>query len=313
MLLDDLIITIETEDTEIDVKNAPDTKVIVESIPEINVAVSSDVASLEITLESQEIELTVEEPIIKFTHEPIPDIIILAAGNLGPEGPEGPEGPPGLQGAQGPKGDTGPPGGAILSAVWDYSPATSPPPANGQLRTSPDPTVMGQVTTLWISNQDDAGLYYPAPSIVAGDEVRLRSTGEAVQYFDIIDWTENVAGPTGYRTFHLQPTSIVSQFEPSAKVEVSLIRAPAPGPPGPAGPAGPPGPQGPPGPGAVSYVHTQGALAATWVVVHNLNKYPSVTVVDTGDSVIIPTVHYDNANQITITFGSATSGKAYLN
>jgi len=36
-------------------------------------------------------------------------------------------------------------------------------------------------------------------------------------------------------------------------------------------------------------------------------------VVDTGGTVIIPNVHYDSANQVTIMFGAATSGKAYLN
>jgi hypothetical protein len=68
------------------------------------------------------------------------------------------------------------------------------------------------------------------------------------------------------------------------------------------------------GPGAgATYVHTQGSPSASWVVVHNLGWWPSVTVVDTGDSVVIPDVHYDSANQATLVFGSATSGKAYLN
>lgn len=61
------------------------------------------------------------------------------------------------------------------------------------------------------------------------------------------------------------------------------------------------------------YTHNQPTAAASWVVVHNLNRHPSVMVVDTGDSVIVPDIHYDSLNQITINFGSATSGKAYLN
>lgn len=62
-----------------------------------------------------------------------------------------------------------------------------------------------------------------------------------------------------------------------------------------------------------NYVHTQGALAATWTVVHNLGKYGAVEVVDSGGSVIIPNVHYDSVNQVTLTFSAATSGKAYVN
>ena len=62
-----------------------------------------------------------------------------------------------------------------------------------------------------------------------------------------------------------------------------------------------------------TFIFTQGSPSAIWVIPHNMDKFPSIEVVDTGDSVVIPTVHYDNSNQITATFGSATSGKAYLN
>ena len=36
-------------------------------------------------------------------------------------------------------------------------------------------------------------------------------------------------------------------------------------------------------------------------------------MVDSGGSLVEPDVHYDNQNQVTLTFGSPTSGKAYLN
>lgn len=76
-----------------------------------------------------------------------------------------------------------------------------------------------------------------------------------------------------------------------------------------AGGGGGPGP----GSGDANYVHNQSALASTWLVAHNLNKYPSVEVVDTGNTVILPNVHYESANQITLTFSAPTSGKAYVN
>jgi hypothetical protein len=66
-------------------------------------------------------------------------------------------------------------------------------------------------------------------------------------------------------------------------------------------------------PAASSFIYTQVMPQATWIVTHNLNGFPSVTVIDTGNTVIIPDVHYDSANAVTIKFGSATSGKAYLN
>lgn len=81
------------------------------------------------------------------------------------------------------------------------------------------------------------------------------------------------------------------------------------------GEKGDPGPPGPPGPagGDLAYVHTQTIAASAWPITHNLGKYPSVSVVDTGDSVIIPDVQYIDLNQVSVLFGSATSGKAYLN
>ena len=77
------------------------------------------------------------------------------------------------------------------------------------------------------------------------------------------------------------------------------------------------GPPGPPGGGAggsdASFIYDgTGAPSTTWTVIHNLGKFPAVTVVDTGNSVIIPNIHYDSVNQVTITFANATSGKAYL-
>ena len=67
-----------------------------------------------------------------------------------------------------------------------------------------------------------------------------------------------------------------------------------------------------------TFVYTKTNAANTWVVTHNLNSYPSVTVVDTGGSIIRGEVVYNTINKLTITFfsnGSASDidGKAYLN
>lgn len=65
--------------------------------------------------------------------------------------------------------------------------------------------------------------------------------------------------------------------------------------------------------GDLTYVHTQSVLAATWLVEHHLGKYPAVDVVDSGGSVVIPDVLYIDENTVQLTFGAATSGKAYVN
>ena len=61
------------------------------------------------------------------------------------------------------------------------------------------------------------------------------------------------------------------------------------------------------------FVFTQATAASVWYVEHNLEKYPSVTVVDSGENVVYGEVTYDDINNLTITFSSAFSGKAYIN
>lgn len=65
--------------------------------------------------------------------------------------------------------------------------------------------------------------------------------------------------------------------------------------------------------GDKNYIHTQIASASTWTINHGLGKFPSVTIVDTGNNVVIGDIQYTNNNQLTVTFLSNISGKAYIN
>jgi hypothetical protein len=65
--------------------------------------------------------------------------------------------------------------------------------------------------------------------------------------------------------------------------------------------------------GSQTYVHNQGVAAASWVIEHNLERYPSVTVVTSAGTVVVGDVNYNNENVVTITFNGAFKGKAYLN
>lgn len=58
------------------------------------------------------------------------------------------------------------------------------------------------------------------------------------------------------------------------------------------------------------YVHSQVSPSVSWIVNHNLNKYPNVTVTDSADNVMLADVQYINLNTIKIDFGFAFSGKA---
>ena len=67
------------------------------------------------------------------------------------------------------------------------------------------------------------------------------------------------------------------------------------------------------GPSHATYTHTQSSASATWTITHNLDCFPSVSVVDSAGSVVIGDVNYTNANALVVTFAAALGGKAYLN
>tara|TARA_R100000908_G_scaffold64452_1_gene48427 strand:- start:893 stop:1579 length:687 start_codon:yes stop_codon:yes gene_type:complete len=67
------------------------------------------------------------------------------------------------------------------------------------------------------------------------------------------------------------------------------------------------------GSGDKTFVYEQGLPASTWVITHDLEKFPSVTVVDSANSTVEGGITYNNENELTLTFSAAFSGKAYLN
>ena len=62
-----------------------------------------------------------------------------------------------------------------------------------------------------------------------------------------------------------------------------------------------------------NYVHNQIVASNSWEIQHNLDKYPSVSIVDSGNNLVIGEIKYIDSNNIIITFTSVFSGKAYLN
>jgi len=62
-----------------------------------------------------------------------------------------------------------------------------------------------------------------------------------------------------------------------------------------------------------TFIYEQGIASDNWYIVHNLNKYPSVTVVDSAGNEIICSVQYVDLNICICTFNAPFKGKAYLN
>jgi len=62
-----------------------------------------------------------------------------------------------------------------------------------------------------------------------------------------------------------------------------------------------------------NFIFTQSIPSAIWTITHNLDKFPSVSVVDTANQLMYGDTEYIDKNKLTITFSATFSGKAYLN
>ena len=65
--------------------------------------------------------------------------------------------------------------------------------------------------------------------------------------------------------------------------------------------------------GDKNFVFTQAIPAMEWTIEHNLEKYPSVSVVDPNNNNIYGDVTYLSTSLLKISFTALTSGIAYLN
>jgi hypothetical protein len=62
-----------------------------------------------------------------------------------------------------------------------------------------------------------------------------------------------------------------------------------------------------------SFTFSQPTPAASWLITHNLNGFPSVTTTDLAGNVIVGQVQYLNANTVLVVFSTPVAGVAYLN
>lgn len=67
------------------------------------------------------------------------------------------------------------------------------------------------------------------------------------------------------------------------------------------------------GGGDLNYVYYQNTPSATWTIIHNLGKLPSVTVIDSGGDEVEGSVNFIDNNILIITYSAPFSGKATLN
>jgi len=64
---------------------------------------------------------------------------------------------------------------------------------------------------------------------------------------------------------------------------------------------------------APTFVFTQGVPATVWNIQHNLNNFPSVSVINNNNVIINGEVTYIDNNNVQLNFSAGFTGKAYLN
>lgn len=62
-----------------------------------------------------------------------------------------------------------------------------------------------------------------------------------------------------------------------------------------------------------NFVFNQAIASTSWSIVHNLGKFPSVTIVDSANTVVVGQIVNIDTNSLTLNFNAPFSGKAYLN
>lgn len=71
------------------------------------------------------------------------------------------------------------------------------------------------------------------------------------------------------------------------------------------------GERGPPG--GENFIWQQDISLIVWTIPHNMQRYPSVAVVDDLGNLLTSDIRYVDSNIVQVIHGAAFAGKAYLN
>ncbi len=140
--------------------------------------------------------------------------------------------------------------------------------------------------------------WYPSGRVAAGIPIRVTNMpgGELSTVFDaggLPIRNPVLTGSDGKLTFWAEPGAYMLEMN-GVSIPITLSG-------------------GESGTGAPRWVHTQTEPAATWVIDHDLNTYPSVTLVDPdGNDLGRTEVDYPSTDRVVITWGGPISGVAIL-
>ena len=179
-----------------------------------------------------------------------------------------------------------------ISAQMVFKFTDTTPPASGQFSGPADASALTAITTVDISGADASGQNtVQFMQYLVGNDILISEQNDISKFghFNITSYTVNGT------VYTLVLANIggsgnldINKFYDFAVFTLSSTSAP-------------------------TFIFDQGVPATTWDITHNLGKFPSITVIDTGDTVVTGEYTYTNNNNVVLTFSAAFAGKAYLN
>lgn len=179
-----------------------------------------------------------------------------------------------------------------ISAQMIFKLVDTPTPGNGQFSGPTTGSAISTTTTLDISPIDVSGAntvsfmqYIVGNNILINEQNNIDNFG----HFTIVSYT--VKG--GVYTLALTPIAGNGNFDVDKFYDFAVFTLSS--------------------SGAPTYVFSQNTPSTTWEITHNLGKFPSITVIDTGNTVVNGEYNYTSNIKVTLNFSAAFAGKAYLN
>ena len=179
---------------------------------------------------------------------------------------------------------------------WTNNALNYPAPGSGDFSGPTEGSAMSSITTMQLSTQDISEQnvvafmdYIVGNNILISEQSNISTFG----HFTIDSYTINNPDDDFY-TLNLTNIAGNGNLTELLYYDFALFTLPAQG-------------------GTPTYVFNQGVASTTLNVNHNLGKFPSVTVIDTANTVVNGEYEYIDNNNITLKFSAAFAGKAYLN
>ena len=179
-----------------------------------------------------------------------------------------------------------------ISAQMIFKLVDAGTPANGQFTGPANGVPIAPTTTLEVSPLDVSGAntvafmtYLVGNNILISEQNNINNFG----HFTIASYTAN----GNVYTLALTPLAGNGNFDINKFYDFALFTLTT---------------QGTP-----TFIFEQAVAATTWDITHNLGKFPSITVIDTGNTVVTGEYNYVSNIRVILTFSAAFAGKAYLN